>query len=321
MNPFSDLRLLMVLLSLWLCSAPPAWSKSSPEPKGPCPDATKEFHLHAGQQYETQKAFEKAGKEYVAAGESPCASIRQEALEGLRRIPANADDELQLGLFYESQGLWTEADSHFSKAAEGTEPPAVRRAAFDGLWRVHNAQNRRVHRTMDYTDFLSAVAGRVVAAIAVVWIVIVLVATIVGNRRALVVHPFDGEKETAEQVSVAFPAIRSRVSSVFGTVMLPKAVKTVYPFVSPRLGELVPQETFEVGGLKVQNLSYIVRLFARPRFEIYGGVLKGEAQDSHFVYAHVWRRWMWLSSRIIAVPHGWGPMQGRFGSPMPRAAL
>jgi hypothetical protein len=300
MNLLRNGRLLMTFVFLSQCWLSPARCENSP-PAGQCPDPPKQFHLEIAKQYEAGKAFDKATKEFLAAGESSCEGVRREAAEGLKRMPITADSELELGLFYESQGLWTEADAHFSKAAEITDSPEVRHAAFDGLWRVNNAQNRIAHRTMDFSDFWSGIVGRVVGAVAVIWVVIVIIATMFGNHRALLVHPFEGQKETAEQVSVAFPAVQAHVSSVFGTVTLPEVVRTVYPFISPRLGEMLPDQPFELGGVKLQNLSYVVRLFARPRFEVYGGVLKGESSDSHLVYAQIWRRWMWLTSKMVAV--------------------
>jgi hypothetical protein len=300
MKLLSTVRLLMVSVVLSQCWGSQGWCNSLPAP-GQCPDPPKQFHLQIAKQYEAEKAFDKARKEFLAAGESSCEGVRREAVAGIKRMPVTPDSELELGLFYESQGLWTEANAHFSKAAEITDSPEVRRSAFDGLWRVNNAQNRIAHRTMDFSDFWSAIVGRVIGAIAVIWVVIVIIATMVGNHGALLVHPFEGQKETAEQVSVAFPAVQAHVSSVFGTVMLPEVVRTVYPFVSPRLGEMLPDQPFELGGVKLQNLSYVVRLFARPRFEVYGGVLKGESSDSHLVYAQIWRRWMWLTSKMVTV--------------------
>ena len=296
-------RLLTLLLIVALCSVSTASPEAKKELEGRCPDGSKEFHLRAGAQYASQKMFEKAEKEYVAAGESVCPAVREQALDGLRQIwSAPEDTELELGRFYESQGLWTEAEAHFSKSAENSSAPGVRRAALDGLWRVRKAQTPRLRRLLGYTDAIptsGSLLARIAAVAVVLWIVLMLLAAALGRRRALIILPFDGEKELAERIAVAFPAVRARVASVVGPtgpVFLPDVVQIVFPFVSPQLAELLPDEAFEVAGVKVPNLSRFLGLFARPRFEVRGGVLSGDT--SHLLYAEVWRRRMWFGSRL-----------------------
>ncbi len=296
-------RLLTVLLvasMFFVSSTSPAAKK---ELKAPCPDGPKEFHLRVGSQYASQKLFEKAEKEYLAAGESACPDVRKQALDGLRQLwSAPEDQELELGRFYESQGLWTEAEAHFSKSAENSSVPEVRRAALDGLWRVRKAQKPRLHRLLGYTDAiptLGSILARLVAVAVLLWVVLMLLAAAFGRRRALIILPFDGEKEFAERIAVAFPAVRARVASAVGptgTVFLPDVVQIVFPFVSPQLGEMLPDEAFEVAGVKVPNLSKFLGLFARPRFEVRGGVLSGDT--SNLLYAEVWRRRMWFGSML-----------------------
>jgi hypothetical protein len=303
MNVLCHPRLPTLLLMVSLCSVSTASSEAKKEPKGPCSDGPKEFHLRAGAQYGSQKMYEKAEKEYVAAGESVCPAVRQQALDGLRQIwNAPEDAELELGIFYESQGAWAEAEAHFLKSAENSVKPEVRKAALDGLWRVRKAQTSRLHRLLGYTDLIPMFGGllaRFAAVAVVVWIVSILFAAALGRWQALIILPFDGEKEVAERIAVAFPAVRARVASVvgpIGPVFLPDVVQIVFPFVSPQLGELLPDEAFEVAGVKVPNLSRFLGLFARPRFEVRGGVLSGDT--SHLLYAEVWRRRMWFASRL-----------------------
>jgi hypothetical protein len=296
-------RLLSLLLIVSLSSVSTASPEAKKGPKRGCPDDQKEFHLRAGTQYASGKMFEKAEKEYVAAGESSCPAVREQALAGLRQIlNAPEDNELELGRFYESQGLWTEAEAHFSKSGENSPAPEVRRAALDGLWRVRKAQTPGLRRLLGYTDAIPTLGSLLVrfAAVAVVIrIVSMLLAAALGRRRALIILPFDGEKELAARIAVAFPAVRARVASLVGPtgpVFLPDVVQIVFPFVSPQLAELLPDEAFEVAGVKVPNLSRFLGLVARPRFEVRGGVLSGDT--SHLLYADVWRRRMWFGSRL-----------------------
>ena len=279
MNLPNHPRLLMVLTLIAFCSLSKAWPKATVAPKEKCTDDQRAFDLEAGGVYEAQQAFEKAEKEYLAAGESPCLAIRQQALVALKRIISVSpeDNELQLGQFYESQGMWMEAEAHFSKAAENTASPVARVTALNGLWRVRNAQSPFSRRLLADTNFLLIWGGflaRILVVAVLVWIFVMFFVALGGNYRALVIRSFKGEKSVADRLSVAFPAVRARVSSTLGAtrpIFLPEIVRTVYPFVSPRLTELLPNEAFEMVGIKVPGLGQFLGLFARPRFEVHGG--------------------------------------------------
>ena len=63
-------RLPTLLLVVSLCSASASLAGAKKEPKGQCFDGPKEFHLRAGTLYASHEMFEKAEKQYLAAGES-----------------------------------------------------------------------------------------------------------------------------------------------------------------------------------------------------------------------------------------------------------
>jgi len=180
MNVLRRPRLLTLLLVSSLCVVSRASPEAKKGQKDPCPDGPKEFHLRVGAQYASQKMFEKAEKEYLAAGDSVCPAVRKQALDGLGQLwVAPEDQELELGHFYESQGMWTESEAHFSKSAENSSAPEVRKAAFEGLWRVRKAQTPRLHRLLGYTDAiptLGSILARLAAVAILLWIVLMLLA-------------------------------------------------------------------------------------------------------------------------------------------------
>lgn len=295
--------LLVVFLTASVYGSPATPARTAVQAKGSCSDGPKEFHLRAGEQYAARGMLQDAEKEYLSAGESKCPDIRKGALEGLGRLFNTADNgELDLGRFYESQGMWKEAEEHYVNAAKEPAPPAQRRAATDGLWRVRNGHTPGLTGASRYTESIAAwgsIFARFGAVIVFAWIVSTIVLAIVGRWQAFVVLPFDGDKDSAERIAVAFPAVRARVASMIGPtapIFLPDVVQIVYPFVSPRFDEMLPDEQFEIAGVKIPNVNKFLAFFARPRFEVRGGVLR--ADNCRLLYAEVWRRRWWLSSRL-----------------------
>jgi hypothetical protein len=113
----------------------------------------------------------------------------------------------------------------------------------------------------------------------------------------MVIYPFDGDEVLAKHLAVGFPAVRAGIINILGpaTVNLPETVSTVYPFVSPNLNDMFPQGSFEVAGMKVPDLSLILKWLVRPRFKVTGGILA--LSPNKYVYAEVWRRRAWFGSR------------------------
>jgi tetratricopeptide (TPR) repeat protein len=141
--------------------------------------------------YEARSLFEAAEKAYLQAGLSGCIDVRQQALAGLNRVQDRTKDaDLSLGLFYESQGSWSEAEEHYAKAVDHTPSSEERKAALEGLWRVKQRQHPSVHRIINFTDFLYswvAIAGRGLGLLLLASIVLGFVFAIRANYQAMVV--------------------------------------------------------------------------------------------------------------------------------------
>lgn len=295
-----------VLVPLCLLACSVGWAQSATKPTSSNSKDADEFHLHAAEIYEANGQLEKAEREYLKAGESSSPAIQEKALDGLRCVQdLEGGNQLRLALVYENQRQWSKAETHFAEAAKGAQSPGVRNAALNGLTRVYAAQHPSLKRALEWTDSLPILARllfRVLAVSLIFLLLLILVIVTAGKFQAMDIHPFEGNEELANRVSIAFPAVRAKVATILGAsglVVLPQVVQTVFPFVSPRLNELLPQEAFELGGIKVPNLGPFLRWFSRPRFEINGGVLR--STNSYQVYVEVWRRRFWFSSRLASV--------------------
>jgi Calcineurin-like phosphoesterase len=214
--------------------------------------------------------------------------------------PSVRSNQLQLALFYEAAREWPEAETNFAEAAKNAPSNAVRDSALAGLKRVKEAQHPGLKTVLRWTDWLPTFWTLLLRVLPV--LIIALVFFIIGlavweSYGSMVIYPFDGDEALAKRLAVGFPATRAKVA----TILEPGAsVTVVYPYVSPSLEEMFPQDSFEVGGIKVPNLSIILKWLVRPRFQVTGGVLQTPPQ--RYVYAEVWRRrWTWFGSRLVMV--------------------
>jgi hypothetical protein len=214
------------------------------------------------------------------------------------------NNQLQLGLAYEGAHEWRDAETYFGEAAKNALSDAVRDSALAGLKRVKDAQHPRFKEALSWTEPLIPLGTlilRVLVVIGILLVVSIIALAVNAGYRAMVIYPFDGDEALARRLAVGFPALRAKVITALGpVVILPQTVRTVYPFVSPRLNEMLPQESFEVAGIKVPNLSMFLNWFVRPRFQVTGGIQ--ESSPNKYVYAEVWRRRRsWFGLRLATL--------------------
>lgn len=214
--------------------------------------------------------------------------------------PSSHSNQLQLALFYEGAQQWSEAETNFKEVAKNAPSAAVRDSALAGLKRVEEAQHAGLKNTLlNWTapSTLGPLLLRGLIVIGVPLVIYLFFLALKEGSRAMVIYPFEGDEVLAKHLAVGFSAVRAGVINILGTatVNLPETVSTVYPFVSPNLNDLFPQGSFEVAGMKVPDLSIILKWLVRPRFRVTGGVLA--LSSNKYVYAEVWRRQGWFGSR------------------------
>lgn len=219
--------------------------------------------------------------------------------------PSLESNELKLALFYEGAHEWQNAESHFTEAAKTAPSTSVRSKALAGLERVKDAQYPWLKAALAATDPIF-LAPYVLRPLVVLVIALVLGITVMAVREgfnAMVIHPFDGDEALAKSLAAGFPAVRIKVTKVLSSpvqIFLPQNVLPVFSRITPRLNQLLPEQAFEIAGVKIPDLNVVLKWIVRPRFEVNGGFLP--STNATFVYAEVWRRRRtWFGVRLATV--------------------
>ncbi len=217
--------------------------------------------------------------------------------------PSSRNNELQLALFYEGEQQWSDAESHFREAVAKAQSTSDRNVALAGLKRVKDPSHPWVKAALGWTDpaFLAPYVLRPLGLAVIVLVLWLLYIGVRDGSRGMTVRPFEGDDELAKLLAVGFPATRAKIMSILGTpdqVFLP-AVLGVYPFVFPRQDELLPQESFELAGIKVPNLNIVLKWLVRPRLQVTGGI--SDLEVKKYLYAEVWRRRWWFGTQLAVL--------------------
>lgn len=217
--------------------------------------------------------------------------------------PSAENNELQLALFYEGEQQWSDAESHFREAAAKAQSTSDRNTALAGLKRVKDPSHPWVKTTLRWSDpgFLAPYILRPLGLAVIVLVLWLLYVGVRDGSRGMTVRPFEGDEGLAKLLAVGFPATRARIMKILGTAdqSFVKPVIGVYPFVFPRLDELLPQESFELAGIKVPNVNILLKWLVRPRFQVTGGI--SDLSVEKYIYAEVWRRKGWFGTELIAL--------------------
>jgi hypothetical protein len=218
--------------------------------------------------------------------------------------PSSRSNELALAMFYETNGQWQQAESHFSEALKSAPSSYVRNEALEGMTRAHAAQFPRVKKIFAWIDpvFLATYVLRPLALLAILVFIFIGVIAVCDGFDSIVIHEFEGDEELAKAIAVRFPAVQAKVTKLLNSpdrVFLPLNAQTPFPVVAPRVKEFFPAEAFELAGVKVPNLNVLLRWIVRPRFQVTGGF--SPDGDISLVHAEVWRRKdNWFGLRRIA---------------------
>jgi hypothetical protein len=262
-------------------------------------------HLGIAKIYEENGQLGKAESEYVLSATLDTPEVRSEALDKLRHLlGAENVPELEIARLYEGLGRWPDAEAHFLKASESAATEPERISALEGLRRANRESDSWIGRKIETTEWIAktgTLALRLVAPILVLFTLIRFFKALRTVSRSTRICLFDGDEEVAKLVQSAFPAVRAKVSKTFSgspVIRDPQTVSNVYPFVPLNLGDYLPDESIEIGELKIASVASLVHLFVSPRLEIEGGVFP--AQSGSFVYAQVWRN-KWFQTNLQTV--------------------
>jgi hypothetical protein len=221
--------------------------------------------------------------------------------------PSSRSNELELALYYERTSEWQQAESHFTEAAKTAPSTSVRNTALAGLGRVRDAQHPWVKAGLGWTDplFLAPYVLRPLGVVLIALVLGIIVIAVTEGFSAMVIHPFEGagDDELAKSLAIGFPAVRIKVTKVLSSpvqIFLPQSVQPVFAGITPRLNQLLPEQAFEIAGVKIPDLNVVLKWIVRPRFEVNGGFISSPVAT--FVYAEIWRRRRtWFGLRLAAV--------------------
>lgn len=249
--------------------------------------------------------WQKAEEHYLRV-ESCDTAARQEALEGLARIPRPSPSphpkgSLALGKQYEELGRWEEAERRFAEAAQGDDQ-ASSEEAVEGVRRMREkveSERSRLDWLTAQFDWWAAAFGRLAA----LFLVVVAVVAIRSRWKSISVLISTTEEAPAQQIAYWFRHARAMLraeskSSQLDLLHPPALVKSALPFIAlPGLDEGdLELDDIEVGGVTVA-LSKLLNVL-KPRVQI-STDWSSSSQGAH-AYAEIASRdWFVLVPRRV----------------------
>lgn len=280
-----------------------------------------QWQLAIAQAYEENGEFAKAEQHYLEAGQSAESDVRQQALEGLRRILSSRPHPLlEAGRFYEEQKLFDQAEKYYQQAL-AEENPEVRSQALEGIEQIQQSFARCwtfwEARLINY-------GSRILMLAAIALLVRVVLAFVLWCRRrrnGIELMPFQasGDEAASSRLHFWLAYVRSQLqaharrsetlnrhssSSPLRYVVLPSPISAGSPPLSladalPDLGNV----TF--GGLKLP-VRVLVAFLSRPRTRVSGGWMRSFGTGRAFAEIEtrrVFRGYRQVESVSRPIPH------------------
>lgn len=258
--------------------------------------ASEDAALATAQAYERLGDLAKAEEQFVAAAQSADSTLREVALQGLRRVrqrARHASDVAALVLAgeYEKQHRWEQARDEYANVMK-TATGSTLAEAIAGMRRTH--AHEPFWTTAD-VDALLLWLGKAAALLLVLfWAARALMFGRM-SRRSVRVFPFLAGDDASKEMTfwVAYARASLRTTSWTPGLMLVRS--GVLPLIDlPGLPSDLPEiEDLAFGELKIP-LKNLLGALARPRVRVSGGWVAGAAGGR--VYAEIeQRRWVGYS--------------------------